>query len=99
MTYTEEIALFGCKGDTLVGILAKPETPAKTGIVVIVGGPQYRAGSHRQFVLLSRSLAAAGYAVLRFDYRGMGDSEGQQRNFEAVSADISVVQWSAVFAC
>src|SRR6185503_15223452 len=31
----------------------------------------------------------AGYAVLRFDHRGMGDSEGQQRDFETVSADIA----------
>lgn len=88
MNYTEETALFDCAGDTLLGILAKPETPAQTGVVVIVGGPQYRVGSHRQFVLLSRALATAGYAVLRFDYRGMGDSEGKQRDFEAVSADV-----------
>lgn len=89
MNYTEQATLFGCAGDTLFGILAKPETPANTGVVVIVGGPQYRVGSHRQFVLLSRALAAAGYAVLRFDYRGMGDSQGETRDFQAVSADIT----------
>lgn len=89
MNYTEEATPFDCAGDTLVGILAKPEMPAQTGVVLIVGGPQYRVGSHRQFVLLSRALAAAGYAVLRFDYRGMGDSEGDQRDFESVSADIN----------
>lgn len=89
MNYTEETALFACEGDTLLGILARPELPAQTGVVVIVGGPQYRVGSHRQFVLLSRALAAAGYPVLRFDYRGMGDSTGAQRDFEAVGADIA----------
>ncbi len=88
MTYTEETTLFPCEGESLVGILAKPATPADTGVVLIVGGPQYRAGSHRQFVLLSRALAAAGYAVLRFDYRGMGDSSGALRDFESVSRDI-----------
>jgi alpha/beta superfamily hydrolase len=49
-------------------------------VLVIVGGPQYRAGSHRQFTLLARSLAEQGFAVLRFDYRGMGDSTGAMRD-------------------
>ena len=89
MTYTEKAVNFGCTGDWLFGIIAKPETPAITGVIIIVGGPQYRAGCHRQFVLLSRALAAAGHAVLRFDYRGMGDSTGAQRAFTDVSADIS----------
>ena len=89
MNYTEEAALFHCNGDALPGILTRPESPATTGVVVLVGGPQYRAGSHRQFVLLSRSLATASYATLRFDYRGMGDSEGEPRDFQAVSDDIA----------
>jgi len=56
--------------------------------VIITGGPQYRGGSHRLFVSLARSLAGSGFAVLRFDYRGMGDSSGDQRTFEDVSPDV-----------
>ena len=90
MNYTEETALFACAGDTLLGILTKPETPADTGVIVLVGGPHYRIGSHRQFVLLSRGMAAAGYAALRFDYRGVGDSTGELHTFENVNEDIAV---------
>lgn len=88
MKFCEECTSFSCQGDRLFGILARPEVPASVGVVVIVGGPQYRAGSHRQFVMLSRVLAANGFAVLRFDYRGMGDSNGSLRNFEDVSGDV-----------
>jgi len=46
-------------------------------------------GSHRQFLLLARSLAAGGIAAMRFDYRGMGDSEGDGVSFEDVDSDIA----------
>ncbi|WP_326540130.1 hydrolase 1, exosortase A system-associated [Pseudorhodoferax sp.] len=77
--------------DTLIGILAEPATPARRAVLVIVGGPQYRAGSHRQFVTLCRQLAAAGVAALRFDVRGMGDSLGTPRSFEAIDDDIGAM--------
>jgi exosortase A-associated hydrolase 1 len=89
MRFDEVPVLFPCAAETLVGILARPETPAEVGVVVIVGGPQYRVGSHRQFVHLSRHLAAAGIACLRFDYRGMGDATGVMRTFEEISDDIA----------
>lgn len=85
-TVSEQVLRFGCEGDDLIGILHA--AGGDTGVLVVVGGPQYRVGSHRQFVLLARHLAATGAPVLRFDYRGMGDSSGEARNFEAVQADI-----------
>lgn len=87
-TWYERPTIFECDGDRLIGIIAHPERPIETGVVIIVGGPQYRAGSHRQFTLLARQLAEQGIASIRFDYRGMGDSEGDMRNFEAIDADI-----------
>lgn len=65
------------------------EDPTQCGVLIVVGGPQYRVGSHRQFALLSRRLAAHGYPAMRFDYRGMGDASGAMRTFEDVSADIA----------
>lgn len=82
--------VFDCGGDALLGILHGTASPApQRAVVLVVGGPQYRVGSHRQFVLLARDLAAAGVPVLRFDYRGMGDSEGELRDFADVGRDIA----------
>lgn len=86
---TEEPLVFPCEGSALVGILHHtPAARCEVAVLVIVGGPQYRVGSHRQFVSSAHALAAAGYPVLRFDYRGMGDSEGEFRGFEHVAEDI-----------
>lgn len=84
----ERALAFPCEGDTLYGIVSLPAQPHPRGVLVVVGGPQYRAGSHRQFTLLARALAGAGVPAMRFDYRGMGDSEGVQRGFGQVQDDI-----------
>lgn len=85
----ETALAFDCQGTPLVGILHRPERPAARGIVMVVGGgPQYRAGGHRQMTLWARHLAREGYPVFRFDYRGMGDSHGEFKGFEAVDDDI-----------
>lgn len=91
MTHTEEAFVFDCAGASLVGILSKPAQgrAQPSAVLVVVGGPQYRAGSHRLFTQLARGLAEAGYATLRFDVRGMGDSAGEPRPFDALSPDIA----------
>lgn len=84
----EDALVFDVNGQPIVGVLSRPSAPARAGVVIVVGGPQYRAGSHRQFVSLAWSLATAGHAVLRFDYRGMGDSGGPLRDFEQIDDDL-----------
>ncbi len=88
MNIDERALAFPCQDDWLYGILSLPAQTATRGVLVIVGGPQYRAGSHRQFTLLARHLAEQGIPVMRFDYRGMGDSQGDARNFEDIGDDI-----------
>ena len=86
--YSDVALRIACEGSEMVGIASIPAACTERGVLVVVGGPQYRAGSHRQFTLLARSLALQGIATLRFDYRGMGDSEGKARDFEGVDNDI-----------
>lgn len=76
-------------GSELIGVLHRADPRAQVAVLVIVGGPQYRVGSHRQFVLLARALACHGIPVLRFDYSGMGDSNGPPRTFDDVDADVA----------
>jgi len=80
---------FQCQSQTLIGVIHKPEqTHRPFGVLIIVGGPQTRVGSHRQFVLLARYLCQHGIPVMRFDYRAMGDSGGSTLDYEAVDQDI-----------
>jgi exosortase A-associated hydrolase 1 len=88
MSICEEPVVFTCKGDFLIGVFSVPALVSPVGVVIVVGGPQYRVGTHGRFVQLARALASGGVTVLRFDYRGMGDSAREMRGFEDIEADI-----------
>jgi exosortase A-associated hydrolase 1 len=88
MNIDQRALRFACAGSCMVGVVDVPERPLERGVLLLADSDQYRVGSHRQFTLLSRALAQSGVPVLRFDRRGMGDSEGEPRAFDAIDDDI-----------
>jgi exosortase A-associated hydrolase 1 len=92
MTNNEQALWLQGEGFDMLGIVSLPAAGTPTqriGVVIVVGGAQYRVGSHRQFVQLARCLAAAGFPVLRFDLPGMGDSPGELPSFEDTAPHIA----------
>ncbi len=72
----QPLVFVGPKG-SLHGIFTPPapEAPPARACVVLPGRP--RSGLRRHLVLAARILAAEGFAVLRFDLRGRGESAGE----------------------
>jgi alpha-beta hydrolase superfamily lysophospholipase len=62
--------------DRLFGIVAAPvgSLQGRQGIVLANAGAVHRVGPHRVYVDLARLWAARGFAVLRMDLGGLGDS-------------------------
>ena len=71
-----------------VGVIHSIKGSGSIGVLVLVGGEQYRIGSHRQFLLLARYLAANGIPVFRFDRTGTGDSAGRAASLLESEVDI-----------
>jgi pimeloyl-ACP methyl ester carboxylesterase len=68
---------FGRSDQPLYGVLHSPLGRARdTGVVLLCPGIQEYDKSHWPLRSLAGSLAARGFPVLRFDYRGTGDSAG-----------------------
>jgi exosortase A-associated hydrolase 1 len=88
MNIEQRALRFNCQGSSLVGIIDVPERTLPRGVLLLADAAQYRVGGHRQFTLLSRALAARGIPVMRFDRRGMGDSEGAAGNADTLEEDI-----------
>ena len=86
---------FHCQEQELIGICHPAQSDQ--GILIITGGPQYRIGSHRQFLLIARTLAKASYPVFRFDYRGMGDSSNEKEDISFTQAALDIITAIAEF--
>ncbi len=89
--------IFTCDGAMLAGSLHPAS--GRTGVVIVTGGLQTRHGSHRGFVALADHLAEAGFPVLRFDRRGVGDSDGIDPGFRNSAPDIAAAVAALRGAC
>ncbi|MEP7118285.1 MAG: alpha/beta fold hydrolase [Acidobacteriota bacterium] len=89
---TETPLFFGPAGQALFGVL-HDAVPAATGSAFVFCHPlvEEKLWSHRVFVTFARHLAAAGHPVLRFDYRGSGDSDGafSDCSLDTLTSDIA----------
>ncbi|MCK0099430.1 hydrolase 1, exosortase A system-associated [Qipengyuania sp. S6317L1] len=78
---------FGCQSHMLAGSL--DTAPGVTGLLIVNGGNEIRSGAFGGQSLLAARLAKQGFPVFRFDRRGTGDSEGDNRGFLKSANDIA----------
>ncbi|MFZ1743835.1 MAG: hydrolase 1, exosortase A system-associated [Pontixanthobacter sp.] len=78
---------FECQGCTLAGTL---DTAAgKSGLLIVSGGNEIRSGAFSGQAQIAAHIAEAGFPVFRFDRRGIGDSDGENRGFRKSAKDIA----------
>lgn len=84
----EQFVEFAANGKTIRGILHTPEHQKNKsqdqipGLVLCHGFTGNKIGLHRLFVKAARYFSHLGFAVLRFDFSGCGDSDG---NYEDIT--------------
>lgn len=78
---------FECDGASLGASL--DSAAGTTGLLFVTGGTQTRIGSHRMYERLAMALARDGWPCLRFDRRGVGDSDGEDPDFRGSGPDLA----------
>lgn len=78
---------FGCGSLMLAGTL--DTAPGTTGLLIVSGGNEIRSGAFGGQADMAARIARAGFPVFRFDRRGIGDSEGENRGFRHSAKDIA----------
>ena len=81
MNAFEPVSFRNARGETLHGMLHAPAAEVRRGVCILLLSPgiKGRVGPHRLYLKLAGPFVAAGFHVLRFDYYGLGDSEGDAR--------------------
>lgn len=75
----EPVVIPNTAGQRLYGMLHRPPSNRAPGLAVVLLSPgiKGRVAPHRLYMKLARRLTDAGFAVLRFDFYGLGDAEGE----------------------
>lgn len=77
---------FACEGTTLAGTI--DTAPGTSGLLVVTGGNEIRSGAFSGQAQLAARIARKGFPVFRFDRRGVGDSDGENKGFRKSRRDI-----------
>jgi uncharacterized protein len=81
-------------GEKMFAILHRPLHAKRVPAIVICPGfAGTKCGKFRMFVTLGKELAKQGIAVLRFDYRGSGDSEGEFQDITLEGKKSDTLKW------
>jgi pimeloyl-ACP methyl ester carboxylesterase len=85
---TIPVTFLNKEGFRLFGILHQPECPRDSAVAILLLSPgvKTRVAPHRLYNKMAERFVALGYRVLRFDFYGLGDSEGEVR--ETYLADL-----------
>ena len=87
---TRRPILFPCGGARLNGMIDCAQAHGQTGLLIVSGGSEIRAGAFAgQAQLAARLAETAGVPVFRYDRRGIGDSEGDNRGWRQSHDDIA----------
>jgi pimeloyl-ACP methyl ester carboxylesterase len=79
VTEIEAVTFRNDQGQTLFGTIHTPSAPRPDAPAVVLMSPgvKMRVGPGRLYVPITELLTSRGHTVLRFDFFGLGDSEGE----------------------
>jgi pimeloyl-ACP methyl ester carboxylesterase len=86
----EEVTFRSSDGTTIAGTLSRPVHPPQAATILVHGsGPQDRNGYASIIAVLADELTASGHAVLAYDKRGSGasDGDGARASFDVLASD------------
>jgi alpha-beta hydrolase superfamily lysophospholipase len=87
VTKRDPVTFTNARGQRLVGIVHAPASgDSETAVILLSPGVKTRVAPHRLYNKLTDTLVEQGYWVFRFDFHGLGDSEGEVD--EAYLADL-----------